>query len=351
MKTKLYVITKTLLMLSFMVNLTSALSAVPTMEGLFRNGINKDISAELVILKLKIDEQNNDSLMEKIKLEGNEDKLKELLEREKMETKYIELIFSIDGENRYRLIQNEYASQSFVSKDLIRTELFTNIRNSIRASKQSEKHLLYSTLLMFVLNDSRSLVDFAKHYNSDFELNKEMMNTEKVGLLRKYQKYLTVIKEDKEMGDALESPLSPSDEEKRLQVQSVKKARMYTPSQKVKLVRENGVFFWVVDLENFTARFFNNSHMLDFLKMKVGEASLELKCSEYILYDGRHTLPKYFILKDLKDRLFKISMVKLKHYNKSSQKLGDRYKVFKEKISQNVGLGAQVKPLESDIIF
>ena len=212
--------------------------------------------------------------------------------------------------------------------------------------------LLFEYLMRYILHIPCFFsIHCSQDYNQDFELNREVMNAEKVSLLRKYQKYLKVVKEDKEMSEELESPLNPADEAVRQQVNEIKQSRMYTPSQNVKLVRENGLFFWVVDLENFTARFFNHSHMLDFLTMNMGDGNLELKCSEYMLYDGRHTLPKYFIIKDIRDRLFKISMVKLRHYNKSSQKFMDRYKFFKKKISENVGVGAQVKPLDSDIIF
>ncbi len=351
MKTKLYVITKTLFALSFIINMTSVFAAIPTMEGLFRNGLNKDIGAELVILRVKVEEMNNDQLMEKVKLEGNEDRLKELVEKEKMQPKFLELVFSIDGDNRYRLIQNEYAANSYASKDLLRTEFVTNVRNKVESSKSAEQQLLYSSLLMFVLNDSQPIVDYVKKYNKDFELNRDVMNVEKIDLLKKYQKYLTVVKEDKEMAEELESPLNPADDAKRQQVSSIKNSRMYTPSKHVKLVRENGLFFWVVELENFTARFFNNSHFLDFLTMNMGEGNIELKCSEYILYDGRHTLPKYFIIKDTKDRLFKISMVKLNHYNKSSKSMSDRHKTFQEIATKNVGTSAQVMPLETDIIF
>lgn len=346
MKRLIAVISKSLLLVSFL-NSFSLFAATPTMEGLFRNGANADIGGELVILRLQVEEKSNDLLMERLKVEGNEQKLSELLQNEKMPAKYIELILSPDSSKGFEAVMNEYSNRTFSENAIWRSEYLSSFNSKIKKEGRVGRNMLYSAVMMLALNDADPMVKLIKSYNKDFELNREVMNSDKISLLKRYQKYLSLVKDDKEIRNELESPMNPTDEAKKQQVVGLEKARMYRASSEVKLIRENALFFWMIELEKFQARFFNDTHQLDFLKMNVGDGQVELNCSDYILFEGRFRLPRYFMLKDINDRLYKISFLGIKSYSKSSVKLTERQQKFAEKIvTKNV-----VAPLTTDIIF
>lgn len=346
MKRLFDVILKTLIPVSFLLPFT-LFAATPTMEGLFRNGANPDMAGELSIIRFQVEEKSNELLMERLKMEGNEQKLNELLQYEKMPAKFIEFLVVPDSARGHEAVMNEYGSKTYADGQLLRSEYFASLNQKIKQEGNIGRNMLYSMVMMLAMNDADPLVRLIKSYNKDFELNREVMNGDKVSLLKRYQKYLSLVKEDKEIRAELESPMNPTDDAKKQQVAALEKARMYRESGNVKLIRENALFFWLIELEKFQARFFNDSHQLDFLKMNVGEGQIEVNCSDYILFEGRFRLPRYFMLKDINDRLYKISFISVKNYSKNSVKLTERQSKLAEKLGQTPRPAAN----PADIIF
>lgn len=334
MKRLTAVISKSLLVLSFLYPLTT-LASTPTMEGLFRNGANAEMGGEVITLRVMFEEKSNDLLMERLKIEGNEAKLQEMLRLERMPTKYLELILVPEGSRNYDGLISEHSSRSFDSS-LVRAEFYPGFTSRLKKDSNVSRNLLFATILMLGANESDPMVKLVKSYNKDFEYNRDVMNSDKIALLKRYQKYLAVTKDDRTMRAEMESPMNPTDETKKQYVHSVDKSRMYRISNNVKLIRENSLFFWLVSLERLQARFFNDTHQLDFLKMNVGEGQLEITSSDYILLEGRFRVPRYFMFKDLNDRLYKVSFVSIKTGAKNSFKMTERHEKMKTLIDRKL---------------
>ncbi len=336
MKRLTAVISKSLIVLSFLSPL-AILASTPTMEGLFRNGANTDIGGEVVTMRIIVEERSNDLLMERLKLEGNESKLQEMMRVERLPARYFELVLAPESGRNFDALISEYSSRSFEGP-LMRSEMYPGFTSRLKKESNASRNLLYSTLLMLGANESDPMVKLLKSYNKDFELNREVMNGDKIALLKRYQKYLAVTKNDRALRSEMESPMSPLDESKKQYVSSVEKSRMYRISPNMKLIRENSLFFWIINLERLQARFFSDSHQLDFLKMNVGEGQLEITCSDYILLEGRFRVPRYFMFKDLSDRLYKVSFVSIKTSAKNSFKMTERHEKMKTLIDRKLAV-------------
>lgn len=332
MKRLSHVILKSLIAASF-IAFSSLQASTPTMEGLFRNGANAEIGGEVTHLQFVIEEKNNDLLMEKLKLEGNEPKLAEILALEKMPAKYIEIFLIPEGARNYDALMVEHAQKSFDGK-ILRVEFMSGFSSRLKKDGNTNRNLLYSLIMMQGANESDPIIRLLKSLDKGFELNREIMNGDKVALLKRYQKYLSVTKNDRTMRAEMESPLNPNDDSKKQYVSSVEKSRMYRLSPNVKLIRENSLFFWLINLEKIQARFFSDSHQLDYLKLSVGEGQIEVNCSDYILFDGRFKLPRFFMFKEKGDRLYKISWHAVKTLNKSTFKVQERLDKLKSSVSE-----------------
>lgn len=325
-------------------------AAIPSMEGLFQNGSNADISSEVIIFRFILEEV--DKVEEKTSSEQSSDESAPEIEKEKMPTKFVEMIFlPAKKDQRVKVIYNEYTDAGFSPAAIVRSLFHNDFRKAIENDGYLARNLLHSTLLMYTLNDSRKLIDLIKVYNSDFKTNKELMSREKVQLLKKYENYLKEVKGDKDLAAELESPMNPADENKKAIVDQIKNSRMYEVSDSVKLIKDGAEFYWSIMLDKMTATFDNENHNLQNLDMSVTDGTLKLSANNYTLFSGKYNIPKYLLIKDINDRHFQVTTTKLTHFSKSSKTDKERHNEFIKQIKQNGNENAQVEPLSTDLIY
>ena len=290
-----------------LLGMNSGMAARPTIEGLFRNGDNAELIGETSIIAFEIESLN--TLQPKASESTaplDEDELNDspkplqLLELPATtpsevpvdEKRYIKLHFRQMANGRTKLLQAEYSGAEMNSSELLQIKKYKNFGRKLAKEERDNTNLFYSLVMMFALNESKPLSRLFKMYNLDFLENREVMNEEKVKLYQRYKEYLTSIKEDKYLKDELVSPMAPEEVEEKTLIQEILSSAMYRSSDRIKLVQQNGDFFWQLSLEKTMALFFNHSHRLQMLHTQFGAKRYVIYCGEYVLYNGVHSLPQ-----------------------------------------------------------
>ncbi|MCK5072096.1 MAG: hypothetical protein KAQ98_01630 [Bacteriovoracaceae bacterium] len=298
------------------------LAAYPTMEGLFRNLDNQEITADWIVLKLMLKQIEDNRPPEKsLVAEQNEkDGEQELVldvQPEKIQpAKYLTYIFSLQNEHRIQMLQILYGSRTMSNSSIESVHYISDLNQKINEETQDERSLFYSLLFTLVLNKSDGFVHFLRNNGIAFVSNKDMMNKDKIKLLGKYKKYLLAVKDDDQLRASTESPMQPENEEQKINVDEIMRSNMYKKSQNVTLVKGDGEFYWKIELQNFIGRFSNEKKLLRDISYMSDQGKIEIMIGNYILFNGVHQLPKVIVFKNRFKKLYKIRMLELKHFTR-----------------------------------
>ncbi len=344
-------VTKKLLFLVTIFTSNALLSAIPTTEGLFRNTNNGDLTGNIIKIRAIIRETKDYNFAESSSAGETADLLPTPSATPNLSASpyYFEFIFSLGEEKRTELLQLEF-SRSTMEKNFIKKVTYVpNLLKRIKEDKNLASSLFYSLLLMFATNDANGMMTTLNKIVPGQPLNREILNTEKVTLLKNYQHYLTAIKANPAQEGELKNPMKPEDPEEMERVKNILKDGMYSSSPAIKIVKKENQFFWNLSLENFTANFFQDTHRMRDLTTTLDSKTVNLYCGEYLLFDGVHELPKVlFFNKAYENRVIEISMSSLSNINDKSKKFYERYKEYKELEEKVVNTKISKKNIEPD---
>lgn len=281
-------------LLGFLLTLISmSVFAAPTMEGLFRNGNNPDLSGDLVVVTFSVEELPTEA------------------SKELLPTRYVKLFMSRSS-SRVEALQTDYVDSRFAEASTQKSFYRSQVSEDLKEAKSLERPLFFSLLSTLLLNDSRPMNQFFKSYGTGFKTNREAMNPEKIELLHKYKNYLIAVSEE---GGSVKDAIKASkegDAEERAKAMEVIATGVYEKSERVRLTREGGQFYWSVDLGQVKALFTNEEHRLKKVQMTLEPGKMiELECGEYALMDGVHELPKTITLRDSSNSLFRLTFMSL----------------------------------------
>jgi len=251
-RTRIFVLS-TVILLATQLNISKA--SVPTMESLFRNGNNQDVSGNFVIIKLTVNEETNEEKLNQLKMKGEAGELEGSVKAENASPRYFKFIFSLEKDNVIQLLQVEYKTQNMEDNEAIAMRYVPNLLTEVSSDRHVERPLLYSLIAMLGLNDSIPVSVVIKKYEPNFVLNRDVLNREKKDLLVRYKSYLAATKNDSQIKDKIPSPIAPEQEEDKQKVADVISQDMYYKSDKVKLSRVNNEFVWRLELDKLTATF------------------------------------------------------------------------------------------------
>ncbi|MDC0253889.1 hypothetical protein OAK75_03260 [Bacteriovoracales bacterium] len=298
----------------------SSWAAIPNAEGLFRNSNNQDLSGNFVKVDVVLEEIFNNQ-------EGEENRAS------KFKKKYLKYIFSIDKDKRVKLIQIEYFGKQMKEWEISNLTYFPNIFSKLKKDTNHPRILFYSQLMMFSLNDSRGMSIFLKKVDPDYDLNRNMINGEKIRLLKKYKRYLMAIRKNRDLKKKLSSPLYPSDDEKRLKLKEILGNRTYKETEKVTLIREGGKFYWSLALSKANALFENKSHRIKNFSVDIGDGSLDYEFGQFVSLNGIHEMPQNIYFRNSDKKKYRISFVSYKNFLSKHKKrrIVMRYREWKKK--------------------
>lgn len=294
---------------------SSAAAVAPSIEGLFRNPNSQDIDGNLVVLKAMIE--------------------REATAEEYFRPSYYKFIFSIEPDNRVKFLQIEYGEGQMSNKDVKSTLFLNNFLAKVKNDELIERSLFYSLLTMYGLNKSEAISSILKRYSQNFASNKDSLNREKVQLFERYKRYLTALKDTEGAKEELKSPLESEDEDEKKKIQEIKSSSMYSENQNLKLIKDGRNFFLNLDLNGVTARFTNEEHRLVRMKVVRGTVEVESFFSDYILFNGRHELPKHILIKDQENVNYHIRFLGLNVMKNTGDDLAKRALGYKKIEEEN----------------
>lgn len=294
---------------------SKSFAAVPSVEGLFRNPNSQEIDGNLIVLKAMIE--------------------REATEEEYYKPSFYKFLFSIEDE-RVRFLQVEYSEGKMTNDQVVSTLFLNSFIPKVKNDELIERSLFYSLLTMYGLNKSDAIASILKRYSQNFVTNNESLNKEKLDLFDKYKQYLTAKKEQEVDTEELKSPLESEDEEEKKKIQEIKSSNMYSENQSVKLVKEGRNFFLNIDLNGVSAKFTNEEHRLVRIKIQKGTSEIESHFSDYILFNGRHELPKHILIKDQENINYHIRFLGYKIFNNTGDNLAKRALKYKKIEEENI---------------
>ncbi|MFN8370113.1 MAG: hypothetical protein U0T83_05755 [Bacteriovoracaceae bacterium] len=211
-------------------------AAIPSPEGLFRNGNNAEANSDESYVSFSLEEKDKGEAPKFFKL---------YIEKEK------------GSANILRIGYNESQMRDNAINDI-------SIKENLKISSDDNltRELLFSSFDTIFFNSSVLMNKFLKKHVSGYLLNSEMLNKEKLNLLYNYKEYLLKIERDPGLEKSLPSPLKPNDPKELENVNRIMKQDLYAISNSVILEKINNDLFWRVRLGDFSAWFTNEEHEL-----------------------------------------------------------------------------------------
>ena len=296
----------------------SLFAALPSVESLFRHGANPEISLNTVKLGFSVQELE---LKNGVPLENMEIPKKNYL-----------LYFIKGADNKFSLLQlgskNEIGDETALSSFYSKRDFVNHI--IYKKEMNIKRDLFYSTIISMALNESKPFAYLLKKTDRKFKSNREVINKEKVQVLKRYKNYLSLIKDDPESKEVVPHPLKPEDEKDRMEVNNILNSSMYIENSDLKLVRINGEFKLALDLDNYHFKFSNKTHQFLELSYKDTEQSLSMHFKKFILFNGTHQLPSKIIYKVSEEKAYLVSFTHLSHFNVSNNFMSKKAKKSRE---------------------
>jgi hypothetical protein len=298
---------------------------VPTVESLFRNGSNPDISANAMTMTLTVRKQlPGDKTTSQVQDAS-------LLRSGRAEDYYKVFISKGSGEG-YKISQSRYINPSFSEASLEHKTYYPNFTPyTVKASiEQLERGLFFGTLLSLTFNNGAHLVNYLKTLGVPVRLNNEIINRDKIEQLAAYKRYLVIINRDRNARKTEPNPLSPADPNERYRVNQLMDESMYVDTKQVKLAKDAGEIAWSVSAGAFEAIVSYNERQIQKIRYRSPAGDFEMSLKDYWLANGSHSLPRYIIIKNLSGELYQVEINNFRHYVEKEDDLVKRLKKWDE---------------------
>ena len=327
----------------FFLLLSDCFSAIPTVEGLFRNGNNQKVAGKIAIISAFVTNlEDKDALNEMISSQKRP---------EEMEGHYVKMIFSKVNEEKFQILQGIYDSGKMDEKSLIEVHFISHIIKKIKKEPQLSRSLFYSLMLMYAFNDSVGIKKLFKKYSEDFKENKKIMNQDKVRLYNDFRNYLLTLKQNKDLKNELVSPLRPRNEKDRKKVDTLINSSLYKDTGHVKLVRRENRFFWEVNMKKAQALFTNEKYRLHYLQVHSPDGDVEVNAGDYFLSSGNYELPRILLFRDEFFKYTHLRMINMRVYDKLRRNIPEMARKYRKKLAERKEKDSDIKEVSPVFIF
>ncbi|MGZ3789651.1 MAG: hypothetical protein ACXVLQ_14070 [Bacteriovorax sp.] len=291
----------------------SAMGSVPTEEGLLKNLNNAGIPGNLITIKAMIQGATPAAPAE----------------IDSGKTDFYKFVISLENPNIISFFQVAYSNGQMLTSQIKDVKYVPDLLAAIKREKSPEKGLFYSVLMMLATNRAQGVETFLEKSGVQIVKNKNILNEEKMKLLRAYRTYLA---NNKGKGDA-NSPLNPADPQNKAKVIELFRANTFERSKNIELAKLDNEFVWKVDWKAVQAYFTNEERRLRKIEYSNGESASKLEATDYVLFNGTNELPKYITFKDSKGQTAKIQILSLETKTNREKKLSERYEEAKKSAS------------------
>jgi hypothetical protein len=292
----------------------TTLAAVPTEEGLLKNLNNAGIPGNLITIKTMV--QNSSPAVGAV------------TETEATKADFYKFVLSIENPNIVSLLQVTYSNSQMLNNQIKDVKYIPDLLTAIKREKSPEKGMFYAVLMMLTTNRSQGVEAFLEKGGVQIVRNRNILNEDKMKLLRSYRTYLA---NNKGKGDA-NSPLNPPDPQNKAKNLELFRANTFQRSKNIELIKNENEFLWKADWKSVKGYFTNEERRLRIMEYVFGDTSIKLDAKDYILFNGTNELPKYIFFKDSKGQTAKMQILGLDTKNNREKKLTERYEEAKKSI-------------------
>jgi hypothetical protein len=290
-------------------------AAVPTEEGLLKNLNNAEVQGNLITIKTMI--QNTSPAVGSVS------------ESEQPKADYYKLILSFENPNQISFLQIGYSNAQMQNSQIRDVKYIPDFLSAIKKEKTPEKGLFNAALMMLSSNHSQGVEAFLEKSGTKIVRNKDILNEEKMKLLRSYRTYLA---NNKGKGDS-NSPLNPTDLTNKAKVLELFRANTFIRSKNIELVKADNEFMWLVDWKSVKGYFTNEERRLRKFEYTTPESIVKLEAQDYILFNGVNEFPKYIHLRDSKNQTTKIQVLSVETKMNREKKLAERFEEAQKSIA------------------
>lgn len=322
---------KNLFFIITIIFISNTQGAVPTIEGLFRNGGNPNWENEVVMFSFMVEKIISKEDLEKSPEEDIEKSMEEPFEN----NIYCKIYIS-KNESDYSFLQIKYNNISMKNDTITKIKFYPELIKSIDGDIELTRKTFYSLMLMFYQNDSMLVSKLLKEFNTDYQNNLELVNQSKWQLLSRYRDFLEEKKENPEQ--ELVSPLvvEESHSEDELTPQEILDQHNYINAGKVKLSKIKKRFYWVFNLENMSGMFSNEEQLLNQFSIKNTGKKIIFNFEDYILLDSKHKLPRLMSISLDDNTSFKIRTLNVKSFNVKPNYFKKKRKKVYQQLQKNI---------------
>lgn len=289
-------------------------AAVPTEEGLLKNLNNAGIPGNLITIKTMVQGAPI----------GN------VTESEGTKTEYYKFVISLENPGTVSLLQVAYSNAQMQNSQIRDVKYISDLVTAIKREKSPERGMFYAALVMLATNRSTGMEAFLEKGGVQIVRNKNLLNEEKMKLLRAYRTYLAT---NKGKGEA-NSPLNPADPQNKAKVLELFRANTFERSKNIELAKVDNEFMWRVDWKSVQAYFSNEERRLRKLEYTNADLNTRLDANEYVMFNGTNELPKFIFVKDTKGQTTKMQVLGLDTKTNREKKLTERYEEAKKAAPQ-----------------
>lgn len=302
---------------------------IPTVEGLFRNGDNPELTGDTVALNVVIEEtQAQVESVEMVQMQEAQSTDEQPLERAKQQSFY-KLIFSVTKGQPLSLIQVRYTGPQLETNQVIDVKYFENLERTFAQETSFNRLLTFSLISMHGLNRSTGFNELLKRFARDYKPNSELVNQEKRKLYSRYKQHLS----EKSEGP---SPLAPEDPDQMTVVKEVLKSRFYDNTKKAKLIRTNNEFLWEVNLDTVKAQFSHDKRMLKKMNITNFNGEVQVDVGPYFAANGSFQLPSFILVKHSSGEEAKLSFSGYQDFNSRNKRFSERVTDYEKYLQGNL---------------
>ncbi len=312
---------KLLLAILFVANI--ALAYTPTVESLFRHGSNPDVTTNALSLNFSVKDLANPDVVQ-----------------------YYKIFFDVFDETTLKASQTTYNQESYSEGSFLAKTYHSSLTPYTFKNLSVDKALFYSLIHSIILNDGRFIVDYLKMVGVPVKRNSEILNDEKISLMKDYKNYLVAINNDRSLKKTLHSPLRPESHDAQERSQRIQNEPMYKDFDQVKLSSYEGKPAWLVETSGFQAYVSYDFRRPLKVKLKVSGNEVEIQCLDYWRPDGAHAVPKKLVVKTSKGELFQVETLAMRYFNEKEDDLVKRLRHWDEILKTPKEI-----PLRPDFLF
>jgi hypothetical protein len=247
---------------------------------------------------------------------------------------FVKFVVGNFRESRSEYVQLNF-NQGFSNPALRESkQLYSDGKSRVFANGENIDGELFYGVLEFLLNNKPTrLMGVLQRIDSKISMNRNLVNSSKLNLLKKYKKYLEDVKEDKE-DTSSNNPLRSSSVEEQAAIDEIYSQKLILRDDQIKRIKLGDEFYWIVDNENIFIKF-SSDHQIKELNLRTPQGEVELLFGDYVVFGANLKFPEFIIFKTSLGKTYEIKPTKYSMFDENLEAHSKRKQRYQKTINTN----------------